>query len=116
MQPLTLSLYDSGPPPPCPDRFNMASYVMGAAARTPGKIALKVISGETGAVSEAWSFADLKRAILSTATGLRRRGLNPGDRVALRLGNVSDFPILFFGTIAAGGIAVPTSAQLTSAE
>ncbi|MDT8343818.1 MAG: AMP-binding protein [Thermohalobaculum sp.] len=110
------SLFDLGPPRPCPARFNMAAHVLAHAARTPDKLALRVLRDATGAVAEAWSYADLDRAIRATAQGLREAGLARGDRVALRLGNVSDFPILFFGTIAAGGIAVPTSSQLTPGE
>ncbi|MEO1601313.1 MAG: class I adenylate-forming enzyme family protein [Pseudomonadota bacterium] len=112
---LTTSLFDEGPPPPCPARFNMAGYVLGAAVRTPEKDALLVL-GPDGALLERWSYQALADAVLGTAAGLRERGLRRGDRVLLRLGNVSDFPILFFGTVAAGGIAVPTSSQLTAAE
>jgi len=110
------SLFDQGPPPPCPASFNMAAHVLDAARRTPEKLALRVLADATGEVAEAWRYADLDRAIRATAAGLRSAGLQPGDRVALRMGNVSDFPILFFGTIAAGGIAVPTSSQLTASE
>ncbi|MEM0943498.1 MAG: AMP-binding protein, partial [Pseudomonadota bacterium] len=110
MHRLTTSLFDAGPPPPCPARFNMAAYVM--AAGVADKTALTVL----GDGVETWSYGALDRAIQGTAAGLRARGLEPGDRVALRLGNSVDFPILLFGTIAAGGIAVPTSAQLTEAE
>jgi acyl-coenzyme A synthetase/AMP-(fatty) acid ligase len=112
---LAVSLFDLGPPEPCPERFNIAAYVLGAAARSPEKTALLVLDAE-GGVAERWTCADLDRAIRATAEGLRAAGLAPGKRVALRLGNVSDFPILFFGTIAAGGIAVPTSSQLTAPE
>jgi acyl-CoA synthetase (AMP-forming)/AMP-acid ligase II len=109
------SLFDIGPPPPCPARFNTARWVLRHAADRAGETALRVLDAE-GAPRETWTFADLDRAIRATAAGLRAAGLRPGERVALRLGNVSDFPILFFGTIAAGGIAVPTSAQLTEGE
>lgn len=112
---LTESLFDIGPPEPCPEAFNMAAYVFAPARTTPEKTALTVL-GPGGAVRETWSFAELDRAVRATATGLRAAGLRPGERVALRMGNVSDFPILFFATIAAGGIAVPTAAQLTEAE
>ncbi|MBY8975725.1 acyl--CoA ligase [Rhodobacteraceae bacterium NNCM2] len=116
MSPLTTSLFDIGPPPPCPASFNMARYVMEAGRATPEKTALLVLTGEAGDVAERWTFAALDRAIRGTAAGLLSLGLERGDRVALRMGNLSDFPILFFGTIAAGGIAVPTSSQLTERE
>jgi len=89
--------------------------VLRHAADRPEAVALSVLGPDAEAV-ETWTDADLDRAIRATAAGLRAAGLAPGDRVALRLGNVSDFPVLFFGTIAAGGIAVPTSAQLTEGE
>ncbi|MEL6476789.1 MAG: AMP-binding protein [Pseudomonadota bacterium] len=110
-----LSLIQEGLPEPCPTPFNMADYVMRAGRRTPEKIALTVLEGRAS-VAETWRYSALERAILGVAGALTARGLQRGDRVALRLGNVSAFPILFFGTIAAGGIAVPTSAQLTEAE
>ncbi len=113
--PLTTSLFDIGPPEPCPAVFNIAAHVLAPAGRTPEKVALTVL-GAGGDALERWRFADLDRAIRGTAAGLRAAGLGKGDRVALRLGNRSAFPILFFGTIAAGGIAVPTSAALTEGE
>ena len=108
------SLVDEAPPPACPPRFNMAGYVLGAGA-APERTALTVL-GEGGAAAETWSYADLDRAIRGTAAGLRAAGLGPGERVALRMGNSSAFPVAFFGTIAAGGVAVPTSAALTPGE
>ncbi|MEM9146275.1 MAG: class I adenylate-forming enzyme family protein [Pseudomonadota bacterium] len=112
---LTESLFDEGPPPPCPARFNMGAYVMAAAERQPDKDALRALD-PTGVLFERWSYGALAAAIRATAAGLQARGLERGDRVMLRLGNTTDFPILFFGTIAAGGIAVPTSSQLTPRE
>lgn len=112
---LTESLFDEGPPQPCPDRFNMGAHVLRAAARTPDKDALRVLDAG-GELLERWSYGALEAAVLGTAAGLRAQGLVRGERVLLRLGNVSDFPILFFGTLAAGGIAVPTSSQLTARE
>lgn len=111
----TLSLIHEAAPEPCPARFNAADYVMAAGRQEPQKIALTVLSGEAE-IAETWRFADLERAILGVAGALKARGLARGERVALRLGNVSAFPVLFFGIQAAGGVAVPTSAQLTESE
>lgn len=38
------------------------------------------------------------------ATGLRKAGLGPGDRVLLFSGNTLFFPVVFMGTIMAGGV------------
>ncbi|MEO0426618.1 MAG: class I adenylate-forming enzyme family protein [Pseudomonadota bacterium] len=111
-----LSVFDAGPPRPAPTPFNIAAHVLAPARETPAKTALLVLADGEGGVAESWSYADLDRTIRSTAAGLRRAGLGRGERVILRLANSSAFPILFFATIAAGGVAVPTSAALTEAE
>jgi acyl-coenzyme A synthetase/AMP-(fatty) acid ligase len=107
------AIFDAGPPPPCPDRFNLAAHVLGAAARYPDKVALAVI-GLSG--SERWSYGRLEQAVRGTATGLLAQGLAPGDRVLMRLGNTVEFPLAYLGAIAAGLVPVPTSSQLTAPE
>jgi len=107
------AIFDAGPPPPCPDRFNLAAHVLGAAARYPDKVALAVI-GLSG--SERWSYGRLEQAVRGTATGLLAQGLAPGDRVLMRLGNMVEFPLAYLGAIAAGLVPVPTSSQLTAPE
>ncbi|WP_101066456.1 class I adenylate-forming enzyme family protein [Roseovarius salinarum] len=107
------SVFDQGPPPPCPAPFNLARYVLEAGQAAPDKVALAIL-GLTGA--ERWSHARLTAAVRGTATGLRRAGLAPGDRVLMRLGNTVEFPIAYLGAIAAGIVPVPTSTQLTAPE
>lgn len=107
------SISDIGAPAPCPAPFNMAAYVLSAAARTPDKEALVLIS-KTGA--QRWSYADLAQAVGGVVTGLRNLGLKPGDKILMRLGNTVEFPIVFLAAIAGGFVPVPTSAMLTSAE
>ncbi len=107
------SLFDQGPPPPCPAPFNMAEYVLQAGTETPDKIALAVVT-PTGA--ERWSYARLTAAIRGTATGLLDQGLHPGDRVLMRLGNTVDFPITFLAALSVDLIPVPTSSLLTTPE
>lgn len=114
MPPLTQSLFDQGPPPPPPARFNLAEHAL--AGHDPAKLALIVAGSPGQPPRERWHYAELERAVLSTAHGLMRLGVVPGQRVMLRLGNVSDFPILFFAAAAIGAIPVPTSAMLTAAE
>ena len=50
------------------------------------------------------------------AGGLRAAGVARGDRVALRLGNGVDWVLAFFGTLMAGGVAVPVNTRFTEAE
>jgi len=102
-----------------PARFNMARYCLQAAARaTPDKVALIVVS-DAGAPVEAaehWTYAQLDKAVRRTAAGLRHLGLEAGARLMIRMGNTSDYALLFFGAIAAGCVPLPSSAQLTEEE
>lgn len=100
--------------PPCPAPFNLARHVLEAsAARLPDKSALQILK-PTGA--ERWSYARLEAAVRGCGAGLLALGLEPGDRVLMRLGNGVAFPVLFLGAIAAGLVPVPTNAALTVAE
>jgi len=115
---LITSLFDEGAPEPCPHAFNAAAYCLSQSAQAyPDKTALIVVSDPVSLEpTERWSFAQLDDAVLRLAAGLKHLGLQPGERVMLRLGNHSQFPLIFFATLAAGAIAVPTSAQLTNRE
>ncbi|HID67446.1 MAG TPA: long-chain fatty acid--CoA ligase, partial [Roseibacterium sp.] len=107
------SVFDQGPPPPCPNPFNMAAHVLTHAARLPDKRALSVLHGGH---SEDWRFDRLERAVRGVGTGLHNVGLCPGQIVLMRLGNSVDFPIAYLGAIAAGLVPVPSSTQLTAPE
>ncbi|MCA8880088.1 MAG: acyl--CoA ligase [Rhodobacteraceae bacterium] len=107
------SVFDAGPQPPCPRPFNLAAHVLGRADADPEKPAL-VILGPGGAAE--WGYGRLADTVRRSAGGLRGRGLAPGDRVLLRIGNRVEFPLAFLAAIAAGLVPVPTSAQLTEPE
>ncbi len=110
--PLTTSPFE---PPPA--RFNMAGYAVGRAARSaPDKQALIVVDRVGGAPAEVWTFAELERAVLAVAGGLRQLGLARGDRVMIRLDNTSSYALLFFGAIAGGFVPLPASSALTAHE
>lgn len=98
-----------------PSPFGMSAYcVADPARRAPDRAALVVVHGE--AYESSWSFAEVDDVVRAVAAGLRSLGLERGDRVLLRMGNRAEFPFVFFGAIAAGLVAVPTSAQLTAGE
>lgn len=96
-----------------PERFNLAQHVLGRAEALQDKIALQIV-GPTGA--ERWSYGRLLTAVLGIAAGLRARGLSPGDRILLRLGNGVDFPLAFLGAIAADLVPVAAPSGLTVPE
>ncbi|HYX51469.1 MAG TPA: long-chain fatty acid--CoA ligase, partial [Ktedonobacteraceae bacterium] len=50
------------------------------------------------------------------ATGLQRLGVKPGDRVAIALPNIPQYPIAFYGALRAGAVVVPTNPLYTERE
>jgi len=116
------SIHATGTPDPCPARLNMAAHAIAApAARWPGREALVVVDGDApGVLREAWTFAQVDEAVRRAAsairTALHSAGAGPGARVLIRLGDGPEFPVAFFGAIAAGAVALPVSAQLSAHE
>ncbi len=106
-----------GEPPPA--RFNMARYCLSAAASTmPDKLALVVVTdaeAPTAAV-ERWTYGELDNAVRRIAAGLCSYGLAPGTHIMIRMGNTSDYALMFFGAIAAGLVPLPSASQLTEEE
>ncbi|GEO98921.1 class I adenylate-forming enzyme family protein [Methylobacterium haplocladii] len=98
-----------------PRRFNAARYCLAENARLrPDKIAL-VMVGEGDAVTRL-TYAEADRAIRAIAGGLSRLGLESGARVMIRMGNEADYVLVYFGALAAGLVALPSSSQLTPSE
>ncbi|GAA0785008.1 acyl-CoA synthetase [Roseibium denhamense] len=95
--------------------MNLARYCLCNAGAEPGKRALELV-GPAGTVLEHWTYQELTDKVLSVAAGLQDLGLLPGDRVLLRIGHSSDFPLCFFGAIAGGFVPVPASSLLTESE
>jgi len=54
-----------------------------------------------------YTYGQLYRGSLAVAQWLRSQGVQPGDRVALLLENRPEWPLSYFGTLLAGGVAVP---------
>ncbi len=107
----------TGPQPP--ERFNMARYCLGAGAPRDGShLGLVVVSDPRAPDPsiERWTFGQLDEAVQKVAAGLRDLGLVTGDRIMIRMGNTSDYALVFFGAIAAGLVALPSSPQLTEGE
>ncbi|MGY1609897.1 MULTISPECIES: class I adenylate-forming enzyme family protein [unclassified Geodermatophilus] len=62
------------------------------------------------------TFRELWDGAARVAGGLREAGVGRGDRVAIRLGNGADWVLGFFGTLLAGGVAVPVNTRFTEDE
>ena len=59
--------------------------------------------------SERLGYAELLKQSSQLATGLARRGIKAGDRVAMLLGNRNEFVVTLFALAHLGAIAVPIS-------
>ncbi|WP_328535597.1 long-chain-fatty-acid--CoA ligase [Streptomyces sp. NBC_00344] len=62
------------------------------------------------------TYAQLDNLAGRVAALLAERGVVPGDRVAVMLPNMLEFPVLYYGVLRAGGIVVPMNPLLKSRE
>ena len=65
---------------------------------------------------ERVSYDEFARAALAIAEALQRAGVKKGDRVAIAMRNLPEWPAAFFGCLLAGGIAVLLNAWWTGPE
>lgn len=87
----------------------LQQVLMDTAARLPEKAAAIFFNRAT-------SFGEINRQSDRLAAYLQRRGLEPGERVALWLPNSPQFPIAFFGVLKAGGVVVPLNPTFKEPE
>ncbi len=80
--------------------MNLAAILSDAAARGPERRAVKLDDYEL-------SYGLLEQAALRVGGLLRANGVQAGDRVALMLPNVPHFPVIYYGALSVGAIAVP---------
>ena len=78
----------------------------------------RILPDKTAIVFEGteYSYAQIADLSISAAVQLRNAGLQPGDRVALQLGNVPAFAVWYYAILHVGGIAVSLSARLANDE
>lgn len=62
------------------------------------------------------TFGEVDLAVRRLAAGLQSLGLAPGSRIMIRMANDADYALTYFATMAAGYVALPSSAQLTASE
>jgi malonyl-CoA/methylmalonyl-CoA synthetase len=79
------------------------------ADNTPEKLCLRF-------EGEEWTYGRLRERAESFAAALNTGGLNPGDRVALFLGNSPDFLAAYLGTHLARGVVVPVNTAYRRGE
>ncbi|HEU5229396.1 MAG TPA: long-chain fatty acid--CoA ligase [Ktedonobacteraceae bacterium] len=62
------------------------------------------------------TYAQLSSLANRFAIGLQRLGVKKGDRVAIALPNIPQYPIAFYGALRAGAVVVPTNPLYTKHE
>jgi len=65
---------------------------------------------------ERIDFESFAKASIHLAQHLKRLGVRPGDRVALAMRNLPQWPVSFFATLLLGAISVPLNAWWTGRE
>jgi long-chain acyl-CoA synthetase len=78
--------------------------------KSPDAEAIVEVGGPRITYRELWDRA------ARVAGGLKREGVEPGDRVAIRLGNGLDWVLAFFGGQLAGAVVVPVNTRFSDAE
>jgi acyl-coenzyme A synthetase/AMP-(fatty) acid ligase len=96
------------------ENFNLAGFCLAEnAARRAGRPALILTDGT---IETRLTYEDIDRAVRRLAAGLSSLGLEPGARVMIRRGNDLFYVLSFFALVAAGLVALPSSALLTQEE
>jgi benzoate-CoA ligase family protein len=93
------------------EQFNLASYFVDRhiAEGRGSRIAI-VYEGRR------YSYAEVAAQVNQAGNGLRRAGVEPGDRVLIVLPDSPEFVAAYFGAIKIGAVAVPTSTALRPAD
>ncbi len=89
--------------------MNLAENLIATAAAHPDQVAIKMDDFEL-------TYAGLNGASSLAAGWLRDLGVGPGDRVAIMLPNIPQFPIIYYGALRAGAIVVPMNPLLKERE
>jgi long-chain acyl-CoA synthetase len=113
-----LQFYDEGVPatieyPPVPLDHLLAE----SAAKHPDHPAI-IFGAAVGSriMDKAMSYRQLDDAVNRFATAMQKLGVKKGDRVAMFMPNCPQLVIAYYGTMRAGGIAVPSNFLYTAEE
>jgi long-chain acyl-CoA synthetase len=90
---------------------NLGYFFDAALERVPDKVAIIDLFGGTERCS---TYRQLDARMDSIARMLARLGSRPGERVAMLVGNRTEFVEFFFGAMRAGAIPLPLNIRLTA--
>ncbi|NCG41637.1 MAG: AMP-binding protein, partial [Actinobacteria bacterium] len=94
-----------------PERFSKLSQVVGEFCSEHAELPAFTCFGRTLDYSEVDELSDRFAHYLITQTSLK-----PGDRIAIQLPNILQFPIAFYGATRAGLVVVNTNPLYTDKE
>ncbi|MGY2066052.1 class I adenylate-forming enzyme family protein [Blastococcus sp. SYSU DS0619] len=89
---------------------NLVQLLRAAVEASPDAEALVELGGDRITYRQLWDRAS------RVAGGLRAAGVAPGDRVADRLPNGTDWVLAFWGTLLAGAVVVPVNTRFAEPE
>jgi long-chain acyl-CoA synthetase len=89
--------------------LNLATILEESTRKNPDKVAIILDDFKM-------TYGQLDEAANQVANALRASGINPGDRVGMMMPNVPHFPMIYFGILKAGAIAVPMNVLLKAPE
>jgi long-chain acyl-CoA synthetase len=92
-------------------RRNLGFFFDQAAARVPDKVAIIDLFGGRERCS---TYRQLDTRMNAVARMLARLGVRPGERVAMLIGNRTEFIEFFFGAMRAGAIPLPLNTRLAA--
>src|SRR5437867_4757186 len=90
-------------------RRNLGFFFDASVARVPEKIAIIDLFGGN---ERRASYRQLDERMNAVAGMLARLGVTPGERVAMLIGNRTEFIEFFFGSMRAGAIPLPLNTRL----
>src|SRR4029077_2594930 len=89
-------------------RRNLGFFFDQSVARAPDKVAIIDLFGGKGGRA---TYRQLDERMNSVASMLARLGVTPGERVAMLIGNRTEFIEFFFGAMRAGAIPLPLNTR-----
>src|SRR5205823_8673619 len=92
-------------------RRNLGFFFDASVARVPEKIAIIDLFGGN---ERRATYRQLDERMNAVASMLARLGVTPGERVAMLIGNRTEFIEFFFGSMRAGAIPLPLNTRLAA--
>ncbi|MEM6767303.1 MAG: long-chain fatty acid--CoA ligase [Bacteroidota bacterium] len=89
--------------------LNLSVILEDSARRLPTKAAFTFMD-------TTLNYAQVNGAANQVANGLKAKGIQPGDKVAISCFNLPYYPIIYFGILKAGAVVVPLSVLLKKDE